>query len=324
MRADRLLSALMLLQGHGRLTGRELAMRLEVSVRTVHRDMEALSAAGVPVFALRGSRGGWQLDEGWRTDVPGLERAELSALLMAQPRALGDLGLAVQAERAIGKLVASLPDGLREQAVSMRQRLLVDPAGWRGVTEDLSMLPVVLEAVSRDRKLSMRYRPPRGEATARIVDPLGLVAKGSAWYLVARRSGEARTYRVSRMTDATVLDVPSDRPPGFDLAGFWKTSTTALRDARPVYVATLRMTPEAAAGLKSWRMKCSPPEGDRPDADGWITLRVEFDCLDEARFIVLGFGPRIDVVEPAALRTRVLADAAAIVERARSGAAQVT
>src|SRR5438093_12122794 len=121
MRADRLLSALLLLQAHGRLTSRELAKRLEVSERTMHRDMDALSAAGVPVFALRGSQGGWQLDEGWRTQVPGLDEGELRALLMAQPRALGDAGLAAAAESALAKLLAALPAAMRERAASTRQ-----------------------------------------------------------------------------------------------------------------------------------------------------------------------------------------------------------
>jgi predicted DNA-binding transcriptional regulator YafY len=197
MRADRLLSALLLLQAHGRLTGRELARRLEVSGRTVHRDMEALSAAGVPVFALRGAHGGWQLDNGWRTQVPGLDEAELRALLMSQPRMIGDTRLAGAAERAIGKLLASLPVTLRQQAASIRQRLYVDTTGWRGVSENLVMLPMVQEAVSRDRKLKIHYQRPGTEAVERIVDPLGLVAKGSTWYLVAN-TGEVTAPTVCR------------------------------------------------------------------------------------------------------------------------------
>ena len=153
MRADRLLSALLLLQARGQMTGRDLALKLEVSERTVHRDMEALSAAGVPVFALRGSHGGWLLDEDWRTQVPGLDEAELRALLMAQPRSLGDKHLAAAADRAIGKLMAALPLSMRERAASIRDRLYVDTTGWRGTTENLSMLAIVQDAVSLDRKL---------------------------------------------------------------------------------------------------------------------------------------------------------------------------
>src|SRR5256885_1427581 len=176
MRADRLLSAVLLLQAHGRMSGRELAKRLDVSMRTLHRDMDALSTAGVPIFALRGARGGWQLDEEWRTQVPGLDESELRALLMAQPRVLGDPRLAAAAESALAKLLASLPTSLREKATSIQQRLFVDTTGWRGTPEDLSMLPVVQDAVSRDRKLLILYAKNSHAQMERTVDPLGLVA----------------------------------------------------------------------------------------------------------------------------------------------------
>ena len=133
MRADRLLSTLLLLQANGKMTVRQLAKRLEVSYRTAYRDLEALSAAGVPVLALRGSRGGWQLDEEWRTRVPGLDEAELRAFLMAQPRVIGNAPLAAAAERALDKLMAAMPVSLRARAAFIRQRLYVDTSGWRGL-----------------------------------------------------------------------------------------------------------------------------------------------------------------------------------------------
>jgi serine phosphatase RsbU (regulator of sigma subunit)/biotin operon repressor len=230
MRADRLMSALLLLQGRGQMTGRELAEKLEVSERTVHRDMEALSAAGVPVFAIRGARGGWQLDEDWRTQVPGLDEAELRALLMAQPRTLGDRRLAAAADRAIGKLMAALPEPLRERASSIRDRLYIDTTGWRGTTENLSMLAIVQDAVAQDRKLQFCYWRAGRERVERIVDPLGLVAKGSTWYLYAGTDRGNRTYRISRMEDARLLDVPSVRPPNFVLEAAWKISAEEFRD----------------------------------------------------------------------------------------------
>src|SRR5881275_242314 len=243
MKADRLLSALLLLQANGRMTGRQMSERLEVSQRTVHRDMESLSAAGVPVFALRGARGGWQLDEGWRTQVPALDEAELLALLMTQPRVVGDSRLANAAERALRKLTAALPATLRERAAAIRQRLYVDTTGWRGTPENLTMLPIVQDAVSRDRKLSMIYRAAGETAVAaeRVVDPLGLVAKGSAWYLVAGTPRGFRTYRVSRIEKATMLETPCERPVNFDLAAHWKSSTDAFRDGLPRVHATLRL-----------------------------------------------------------------------------------
>jgi predicted DNA-binding transcriptional regulator YafY len=314
MKADRLLSALLLLQAHGRMTGREMSQRLEVSLRTVHRDMEALGMAGVPVFALRGARGGWQLDEGWRTQVPALDEAELLGLLMAQPRVVGDGRLADGAERALRKLTAALPAALRERAASIRQRLYVDTTGWRGTSENLAMLPIVQDAVSRDRKLSMMYRRPDAEPAARVVDPLGLVAKGSTWYLVAKTAEGFRTYRVSRIEEAAVLDVPCERPPNFDLAAHWKSSTDDFRENRLHYAATLRLAPSAAAWVRRWRFTWT--EQGPPDAEGWTLFHARFDHEDEALFVVLGLGARVDVADPPALRERVLAEAEGIIARA--------
>ena len=320
MRADRLLSILLLLQTRRRMTGRELAERLEVSERTVHRDMDALSAAGVPVFALRGLRGGWQLDENWRTQVPGLDEGELRALLMAQPRVIGDSRLAAAAERALDKLMAALPVPLREQAASMRQRLYVDATGWHGTNEDLSMLPIVQQAVSRDRKLKIRYRKMEFESggvsrSERIVEPLGLVAKGNVWYLVAQTPAGLRTFRVSRIEEATLLDKPCERPEDFDLPTYWKLSTERFKEERPRYYATLRMEPNAAKQINTWRITSPLENAERSDPEGWITLQVQFDHEEEARFVVLGFGPRIDVIEPASLRNRVVKDVTEMIER---------
>src|ERR1700691_5306862 len=157
MKSDRLLSALLLLQAHGRLSTRELAERLETSQRAAHRDMEALSAAGVQVLALRGAQGGWELAQGWRTKVPGLDEAELQALLMSHPSALGHPGLAVASEGAFGKLMAAMPRSMQTQAASIRARLHIDPAGWQPSTDNLSMLPIVQEAIARDCKLTFLY-----------------------------------------------------------------------------------------------------------------------------------------------------------------------
>jgi len=316
MRADRLLSAVLLLQAHGRMTGRELAKRLEVSMRTLHRDMDALSAAGVPIYALRGARGGWQLDEGWRTQVPGLDEAELRALLMAQPRVIGDAGLAAAAESALAKLIASLPNSMREKAASIQQRLFVDTTGWRGRSEDLSMLPIVQDAVWRDRKLAIVYAKngsERGERVERTVDPLGLVAKSGTWYLVASTPAGLRTFRVSRIEKATVINQLCERPSDFELARYWQSSAQRFREGWPHYDALLRLHPEAAKLMKRWHTVTE--DGREPDAEGWTTMTVHFDDEAHARFIVLAQASRIDVLEPAALRERVAAELSAALER---------
>jgi predicted DNA-binding transcriptional regulator YafY len=272
--------------------------------------MDALSSAGVPVFALRGVNGGWQLDEQWRTQVPALEEPELRALLMAQPRVVGDAGLAAAAERAVEKLLAALPVRLRARAASIRQRLHVDTNAWWGRSENLDALPTVQEAVSTDRQLAMRYTRASGEEVDRIVDPLGLVAKGVTWYLVADTPAGRRTYRVSRIRHATALTTPAARPADFDLADYWRSTTTRFLEERTRYRATLRLTGSAANKLRTWHM-CSGEGAEQIDADGWVRMRVHFEDEDQALFIVLGFGPRAQVVEPASLRTRVENDRAA-------------
>lgn len=321
MRADRLLSEILLLQCGKQLSGREIARRLEVSERTVHRDMESLSAAGVPVFALRGARGGWQLNESWRMRVPGLDESELRALLMAQPRLIGDSRLAAAAESALAKLLAALPSPLHHQATSIRERLHVDATAWRASTEDLTMLPVVQEAVSRDRKLKIRYRKnDHGAAQAalslrdRVVDPLGLVAKGTAWYLVAQTPAGFRTFRISRIESATILAGSCKRPKGFDLAAYWKTATDEFQQGWAHYDAVLSLEPRAAEWMKLWR-STQPAATGTDTSEGWITLRVQFDQEDEACFVVQGLGANVAVIEPESLRDRVAENALAVVRR---------
>ncbi len=317
MRADRLLSSLLLLQAHGQLTGREIAKRLEVSQRTVHRDMEALSSSGVPVFALRGVNGGWRLDEDWRTVVPGLDPGELRALLMSQPSAIGDAGLAASAERALGKLMAAMPTPLRQQAIAMRERLFVDTTGWRGSMENLAMLPIAQDAVARDRKLAFQYCRPGQQPSARVVDALGLVAKGSSWYLVAQSVKGLRTYRISRITEAVVLEAPCERPRDFNLAEHWRASTNQFKEGWKNYEAVLRLAPRAANWIRTWQLVAESAGNDTANADGWSTLRVCFTCIEEASFVIMGLGASVDIVEPASLRECIAAQAASLCQRMR-------
>jgi len=314
MKSDRLLSALLLLQAYGRLPGRQLAERLSVSPRTVHRDMDALSAAGIPVFAMRGARGGWQLDEQWRARVPGLDEAELRALLLAQPRVMGETRLESSAERAITKLMSALPTTLRARAVSMRERLFIDPVGWHGHVTDFTALPIVQDALSRDRVLSFGYQSPGRDRTVRTAHPLGLVSKGTGWYLVADTAAGRRTFRVSRMDTVVMLETTFERPTSFDLEASWRASTEAYsRDRR--CIATVRLNARAAASVRQWCMVLPDPNAPAPTADGQVTLRVDFGDADEARFIVLGLGAGAEVLDPPDLRASVATEIAALCQR---------
>ncbi len=207
MRADRLLSILLLLQVHQRITARDLAQRLEVSERTIHRDMDILSGAGIPVTAERGAGGGWALLDDYRTDLTGLNAAEIQTLFLATPtRLLADLGLRQAADAALIKLLAALPSVARQGAEYARQRIHVDAAGWQQSRDDVPILPLLQEAIWQERRVALGYRRGDGTTVERVVDPLGLVAKGSLWYLIAAADGETRTYRVSRVGSAVITD----------------------------------------------------------------------------------------------------------------------
>ena len=319
MKADRLMSVLLLLQARGTVTERELAEQLEVSQRTIHRDLESLSAARIPVSAVRGAQGGWQLEKGWRTHVPGLDEAELNALLMAQPRALGNTRLTAAAQSAMTKLMAAMPEPLKAQAAHLRQRLHVDPTGWRDRGEDLSMLSAVQDAVARDRKLTFDYTRADGEQSSRTVDPLGLVSKGLNWYLVARTANGMRTFRVTRMQRVTVLAVGFERPARFDLVEHWQSSTAELDRKRAGYRVLLSLTEDAARRVRAWCVTkpVSADAATRKAQAERVVLQVDFDGEREARFIVLGLGSEALVLEPESLRQWVENEAREVADGAK-------
>jgi predicted DNA-binding transcriptional regulator YafY len=314
MRADRLLSILLLLQANQRLTARELAKRLEVSERTIHRDMEALGMAGVPVTAERGTGGGWSLLEGYRTNLTGLNEAEILALLLARSsRLLADLGLRQAGEAALIKLLAALPALSRRNAEYARQRLHIDGAGWHEAAEAVPYLLPIQEAIWQERRLSLTYQRGDGTTVERLVDPLGLVAKGSVWYLVAAVDGDARNYRVSRVQDIQATGEPCTRPPDFNLAAYWEQSTADFKANLPRYLATLRADASIVSYMRVVDRYARVEHASPPDADGWVTLSMLFEEEHNACEYVLRFGAQVEVVEPPALRERVIRTAESIV-----------
>lgn len=314
MRADRLLSILLLLQTHQRMTASSLARRLEVSPRTIHRDMEALSMAGVPVYAERGAGGGWVLPESFRTQVTGLTESEIRALFVTLPaKVLADLGLEKASDAALVKVLAALPSVARGNAEHMRQRIHVDGAGWRQAAEEVPALPLLQEAVWIERRLRLLYRRNDGETRERIVDPLGLVAKGRLWYLVAAVDGDLRTFRVSRVKEVTIVDEPFTRPPDFDLAAYWAQSSAELVANLPRYPIVVRIAPEVVRRLWIPGAYARIDRVGEPEGDGWHTASLILQTEHEACSYVLGFGPKMEVIEPPELRERVVREARAIV-----------
>jgi predicted DNA-binding transcriptional regulator YafY len=231
---------------------------------------------------------------------------------------LADLGLDRAAEAGLIKLLAAMPSVSRRGAEDVRQRIHVDVSGWSQSAEVVPYLPILQDAVWQERRLRMSYERGDGTAVERVVDPLGLVAKGRLWYLVAAVEGEARSYRVSRVREAEVLDEPCARPPDFDLAAFWERSAASFTANLPRYPATVRVEADLVPYLRAIgryaRIAREYPPGPA-DPDGWVRLDMLFEGEHNAREYVLGFGPRIEVLEPAALREQILRAAEGIIAR---------
>jgi len=316
MRADRLVSILLLMQVNRKITARELSKRLEVSERTIHRDMEALGAAGVPVMAERGNGGGWSLMEAYKTNLTGLNHSEIQTLFLTKPpQLLADLGLHQASEGALIKLLAALPTMSRRDAEYARQRIHIDTAGWRHTPKSVACLPVLQEAIWLERKVRFLYERADCEPSERVVDPLGLVAKGSVWYLVAGVEGAARTYRASRMREAQMLAEASTRPADFDLAAYWKQSAAEFQANLPRFYATIRIAPAAHRWINYMGRASRVERSEGPDAEGWMTLSMRFDVEEEACQFALSFGGDAEVLAPESLREKVVAAAEGLLQR---------
>lgn len=256
------------------MTAPELAEELEVSVRTVYRDAEALAASGVPVYAERGPAGGFRLLDGYRTRLTGLTEDEADSLALAgMPGAAAELGLGAELATAQLKLAAALPAGLGERSRRIQERFHLDAAAWFRTAEPAPLLATVADAVWRQRVLGAHYRRWGGEVR-RELHPLGLVLKAGNWYLVAAADGDARTYRVSRFLAATVTREACERPDGFDLAAYWEASSCGLEARVLRGTARLRVSPAGrrllpalfgTAGRGPWRVRArrTPTAGPR-------------------------------------------------------------
>lgn len=304
MRADRLLAIMLLLQRGGRMTAADLAERLEVSVRTIYRDLEALGAAGVPVYAEPGRGGGIRLLESYTTDLSGLSLAEAELVpLLGLSDAFAGIALGSSLRRTETKLLMALPDDQRVRAEHARRRIHVDLSRWWDHAEPMPYLPVLVEAVFRGKRVRLRYK--RGEDASvvdRTVVPLGLVVQGGTWYLVGRTGPDeqARIYRVSRIegAEADEDDAP-DVDDTFDLVAFWLERKEDFHMTRSGYGVRVRARPWALRALRH------EYTGVVPDGDDWIEADLSFGTRRMAFERLLGLADSVEVLHPDDLRTRV-------------------
>lgn len=317
MRADRLLSMLMLLQSRGRMTAVQLAEELEVSERTIYRDLDALSAAGVPVYAERGPGGGCSLLDSYRTTLTGLNQDEVRALFMLSiPAPLAELGVDQELRAALLKLSASLPASRRPDEERTRQCIHLDSAGWSETVEPVPHLQAIHQAVWQERKLHITGRLIFGAQAEWLVDPYGLVAKAGSWYLVCARDGHTRVHRLSRELDVRPTDEGFERPADFDLAAFWKAWCADVEKNWPTYSVLVRVAPDLIPWLPhifGEPVRDEIAQAGPADEEGWLTLTLRFEGLEEARDRILGLGRAVEVLEPRGLRESVLDFATQIV-----------
>jgi predicted DNA-binding transcriptional regulator YafY len=320
VKSDRLLSILLLLQTRGRVPAHELADRLEVSVRTIYRDIEALSASGVPVYAERGRHGGIELLAGFRTDVTGLTADESRALfILAAQGAHAALGLDAALGSALRKVMAALPAPYRPAAEATSRRVLVDATRWKGGPQPAVDLEVLQDAVFADRRLRLRYRHSgHPEPSTHTVDPYGLVSKAGVWYLVADRRGKPRLFRVDRVHAATILGDQVKRRPGVELGDAWEVLRRQVEE-RPggldVTVRVQRSRLDMFLRLNASSLTALPEDDGESE---WVLARLSYGFIREARTL-LAFVDMVEVVSPPEVRAELAGAAAAITALYGSG-----
>lgn len=312
MRASRLLSIQMLLETHGRMSATALARALEVSVRTLHRDIDELTSSGVPVYAERGRAGGFQLMPGWKTTLTGLTPSEAEAVFLtglAGPAA--DLGLGTPVRNASLKLLAALPAPMRGRAHRVSLRLHLDPVEWYRESEPVPFLSLAATAVWEDRPMAISYESWT-QTARRTVHPLGLVLKAGIWYLVAARNGQPRTWRVASIRDARLLDGTVARPKGFDLAAYWRESVRRFEVELFTGRARVAATPRGLADLRriNAALARAVAQAPAPGRDGRVELEIPIESTDHAAGQLLRLSPEVEALGPPALRQALRARAA--------------
>ncbi|SDH90948.1 Predicted DNA-binding transcriptional regulator YafY, contains an HTH and WYL domains [Sinosporangium album] len=304
------MAILLMLQARDHLTARELAERLEVSERTIYRDIESLSTAGVPVYGQAGHRGGFRLLDGYRTRLTGLTGQEAEALfLTGLPAAAADLGLGTAVAAAEVKLAATLPEQVRDRGEQLRRRFHVDTSSWYQDGDPVPHLPEMARAVRLQRRVRVRYlRWEQPHEVERTVEPYGLVLKGGRWYAVVRKHGVFRTYRVSRVVDLTVLEEEFERHEDFDLPSYWRTYIADFDVRRHRGRVVVRLSPTGVERLSHLEDAVTVQAllgSSTAEPDGWTRVELPVESDEQAISDLLRLGPDAVIVAPERLRARM-------------------
>jgi predicted DNA-binding transcriptional regulator YafY len=310
MRASRLVALLLLLQARGRMTAAQIAAELEVSVRTVYRDVESLHEAGIPLYGDAGHRGGYQLLDGYRTRLTGLTASEADTLFLSGlPAAAAELGLGTMLAAAQLKLQAALPAELRERAQRVQERFHLDAPGWYQDGDSSPHLAAVADAVWNQHRIEVRYRRWASPTdVTRTLEPYGVVLKTGKWYLVARGEGQFRTYRVNQILALTTSGGRFERT-AFDLPAYWAASVSDFRAGLHRDEATIRLSPAGRQRMRETMSSAVIAATDEtaaaPDDRGWVTAVVPIESVDHAHGEFLRLGAEVEILAPDALRDRM-------------------
>jgi predicted DNA-binding transcriptional regulator YafY len=314
MKSSRLLSMLLLLQSVERRSARELAKALEVSERTIYRDVDALAQSGVPIYTERGVHGGIALSEGYRKALMHFDEGEIRALFISGSNPLADLGLGVEHDRALEKLTGAMSDLQRKAAEKTRGRIHLDQTRWNQAEQPKDFLAMLRRAVWEDRCVEIGYKDRDAKITERRLDPLGLVAKAGIWYLVARSKSDYRTFRAERISSVTLLNDSFERPADFDLDAYWTGATSAMLAEGKRFETLLKMAPSMLDSVsRYWDAQIVPAQTE--SVNDHVVARVLFPNREVAAGQIVTWGRMVCVIEPAELIDDILILARDIVKQ---------
>ncbi|KYG29464.1 helix-turn-helix transcriptional regulator [Alkalihalobacillus trypoxylicola] len=299
MRAERLLDMIILLQNRGRMTTKELADELHVSQRTILRDMDSLSLAGIPIYSKRGKYGGWEILNDYKLNLMNVKEEDLYSLIASpSEKVLNDLGVSSKKTIEVReKILSSLPTHTSDKTKFIWERIYMDTEGWRESKESLTYLGLVQTAVFESKQLRIIYKGYSGEEKEVFIMPLGLVIQNHNWYLVAKRGEEFRNYRISRILSATVLDIVFERPPHFQLKAYWEASKKRFIESLPQFPVEVEVN-ESILSRLTYTSKFVQLINKEQQPGGVVKAQLVFNDKQEALEYILGFGHQLKIISP--------------------------